>query len=210
MEFSKTFDEVYVQLPGNGWLTEDEARLLWLCCEKTDGPILEVGCFEGRSTCLLASFGREVHSVDPFKGFSTEDPDGSKAHRAFVDNVLGRNLHNVTLHKMRVEDWEPDHDLEQIGLAYLDGDHTYDGTVEQIKKALTLKPAVIAIHDVNDSGGGAEIKRAALSMLGPWDLRAGRLAAWGHCLTNLPNGLKFLNGSIKRSEACKSNTKKGG
>ena len=185
----KTFEEVYATLPGNGWLSEDEARLLWLCCQKTDGAILEVGCYQGRSTVLLASFGRTVQCVDPFAGFCTEDLDGDKARAAFLANT--RQLSNVFIEVCKVEDWGA-FISPHIDLCYLDGDHTYDGTVAQIKKALECKPTVIAVHDVNDTGDGAEVKRAALSMLGPWNLRVGRLAAWGHVLTNLPNGLKEL------------------
>lgn len=179
----RSFDEVYASLPGNGWLTEDEARLLWLCCEKTKGPILEVGCHQGRSTGLLASFGRHVSCVDPFEGFSTEDPDGKVARDAFIRNMSDRGLDNISLFVMKVEQWEYQRSLPaEYGLCYLDGDHTYQGTVEQIRIALTCKPSIIAIHDVNDTGDGAEIKRAALAALGPWNKRAGRLAAWGSVL----------------------------
>ena len=173
----KTFEEVYATLPGNGWLSEDEARLLWLCCQKTDGAILEVGCYQGRSTVLLASFGRSVYAIDPFAGFNVEDLSGERTFQAFISNMASRGITNVILTRKRIEDCYPIL-RSKFGFAYLDGDHTYKGTREQVAAALTLNASIIAIHDVNDYGDGLEVKRAAIEMLGPWDERVERLAVW--------------------------------
>ena len=146
----KTFEEVYATLPGNGWLSEDEARLLWLCCQKTDGAILEVGCYQGRSTVLLASFGRTVQCVDPFAGFCTEDLDGDKARAAFLANT--RQLSNVFIEVCKVEDWGA-FISPHIDLCYLDGDHTYEGVQNDITAiaALLCPGAMIAFHDYFDA-----------------------------------------------------------
>lgn len=169
-----TFDEVYSTLPGNGWLSESEARLLWKCCECSDGPILEVGCHKGRSTVLLASFGRTVWCVDPFDRFSDSE-SGESIRNEFLHNIVERCI-SVVLKRMKIE--EAASELPMVGLAYLDGDHTYDGTVNQIRAAIGCSANIIAIHDVNDSGGGLEVKRAALDELGAWDERVERLAVW--------------------------------
>jgi hypothetical protein len=169
-----TFNEIYETLPGTGWLTREEAELLWRYTGIAQGTILEVGCYHGRSTVLLASHGYEVYAVDPFSGFSTEDPSGEKTHRAFLENLKERKLRNVTLFAGPIEEWEP----MPVALAYLDGDHSYEGTLRQIDKALLCHPKYIAIHDVNDSGGGLEVKRAASRKLGAWKERRGRLAIW--------------------------------
>ncbi len=168
----RTFDEVYTLLPGNGWLSEDEARLLWEVANATKGDILEVGCHQGRSSVLLAETFRRLHCVDPFVGFDSDDPSGEKACTAWLTN-LASYLH-VSLEMNHVENWTP----QPMGFCYLDGDHTFDGTVAQITKALACKPHAIGIHDVNDTGGGEAVKRAALAMLGPWTRRSGRLATW--------------------------------
>lgn len=172
----KTFDEVYETLPGNGWLSRAEAELLWSVALYTTGDVLEVGCYEGRSTVLLASTGRMVHVVDPFEGFGDHDPDGSKTYKAFCANVESRKLRNIRLYRCKVED--KCLELPRVGFAYLDGDHTYYGTRLQIGKARLLGVKAIAIHDVNDGGDGADVKLAALELLGPWDKRVERLAVW--------------------------------
>lgn len=173
-----TFDERFDNLPADGWLSKPEAELLWRCCERTDNAILEVGCYHGRSTCLLATFGRLVYCVDPFKGFNDDDPDGVNAFVAFTKTIMRRKLTQyVQLFNMKIEKWEP----HPVGLAYLDGDHTFQGTLNQIEVAKRCGAKVIAIHDVNDFGEGRMVKRAALQLLGPWHERVERLAVW-----NLP------------------------
>lgn len=171
------FDEAYEMIPGNGWLSEDEAELLWMMAALCDGPILEVGCYKGRSTCLLAYLGRQVYAVDPFDEFTT-DHDGDQIQRTLLDNLAARDLTNVEVFRQRIEDWQ----RKTVGFAYLDGDHSYDGTVRQIEIAVACLSGQgtngIAVHDYNDSGDGLEVKQAAMELLGPPKERAGRLAVW--------------------------------
>jgi len=170
----KTFEEVFESLPGNGWLTEGEARLLWAFAGQFEGSILEVGCYEGRSTVLLANLGRTLWCVDPFDGFA-DGRTGEEVHDKWFANVYGRNMTDVHLVRLKIEDW-----LYPIPVkfAYLDGDHTAEGTRKQIEVALSCGAEGITIHDVNDSGGGLPIKEVALEMLGPWESRVERLATW--------------------------------
>lgn len=165
---------VFDSLPANGWLTREEAELLWRAANTTEGAILEVGSYYGRSTCLLAALGRLVYAVDPFDHFDSDDPSGDKVSAAFQENLSARQISNVILYRQRIEDWEP----KPAGFAYLDGDHTYWGTVAQIQKARLCNPSAIAIHDIAESGDGYEVKRAAEYELGPWTERAGVLAVW--------------------------------
>ncbi len=168
-----TFDEAYERLPGNGWLTRAEAELLWNVAAATTGPILEVGSYEGRSTVLLALTGRPVYAVDSFDDFA-EGRTGEEIYRALMGNLDSRGLGNVTVYRQRIQVWRP----QPVGMAYLDGPHDYQGTVDQIKRAWMCGAGVIAIHDVNDAGQGLEVKRAALGFLGPWAERVERLAVW--------------------------------
>lgn len=186
------FDRIYPTLPGNGWLTEPEARLLWGWVNKSEGPILEVGCHQGRSTCLLAATGRTVYVVDPFDGFDDGDPTGRKTMTAFHLNMLQRKCRGRliidwsqvpediktgpgwNLWPCRIEQW----DILPCGFAYLDGDHTHAGTELQVRVARLTNATHIAVHDVNDSGDGRAIRDVCLAMLGPWEERVERLAVW--------------------------------
>ncbi len=182
---SPLFDLVWPTMPGTGWLTRAEASLLWDYATKVplSGTILEVGSYHGRGTCLLASTGRRVIAVDPFAGFDSADPDGGLAYAGLVRNLTERGLRDrVTICRCRVEDWP----AVPVDMAYLDGDHTYAGTHKQIDVALSslltkstlCRAKIVAVHDVNDSGDGAEIKRACIERLGPWAVRVERLAVW--------------------------------
>lgn len=168
-----TFAEAFETIPHDGWLSRAEAELLWRVASSCEGAILEVGSYQGRSTCLLAALGRPVYAVDPFDGFCA-DLSGDEVHMRLLANLHSRDLCNVAVYRQRVEDFRP----RPCGFAYLDGDHTHDGTAAQIDVALRCGAKVIAIHDCNDDGGGAEVKRAALNWLGPWRERVERLAVW--------------------------------
>ena len=153
-----TFDEVYETIPGDGWLYKEEARLLYSVASQCTGPILEVGSYKGRSSVLLASLGRDVHCVDPFSGFDSDDPTGDLTYKIFMNNVFySRCLMNVHLHRRKIEDWFP---MFIFGFAYLDGDHTYEGTLRQIDKAMDAGARVFCIHDYEQTGEGVNIVKA--------------------------------------------------
>lgn len=167
-----SFEETYAKLPGQGWLTEEEARLLYEIVQKTAGPILEVGCYCGRSTVLLAHLGRAVYSVDPFSDFAERDPTGEQTEKRFRENT--KEYSNVILFKQGIQHWTP----RPCGFAYLDGKHTYEGTLVQIERALLCNPSYLAVHDVNDKGNGVNVKRACIEKLGFWTDRSGKLATF--------------------------------
>lgn len=162
----KDFKQVFNILPSNGWLDESEALALWNYAE---GKIIEVGGYYGRSTVLLANKG-SVITIDPFDGFDST-MSGDEVEKKFKENTKSLG---VKLIRKKVEEVKP----RGADFVYLDGDHTYEGTINQIKFALACNPKFIAVHDVNDVGEGAEIKRACLELLGPWDNRFRRLALW--------------------------------
>lgn len=164
---STTFQQLFDRLPSNGWLTESEARLLW---DNASGTILEVGSYYGRSTVLLAHRGKVI-SVDPFDHFDSDDPSGNKIYERFLENVAGLPVEN---YKMRIEEWG----YEPVDFAFLDGDHTYKGTINQIQKALECNPKIIAIHDFSNSHGGILVQSAAIELLGEPHELVETMALW--------------------------------
>jgi len=153
------FEEIFATLPG-GWLSEKEGWALWQAANRTEGPILEIGVYWGRSTVLLAHLERPMYCVDPFAGFAKKDYKGDIAEAKWRKNT--EPFDNITLFKMHVEDWEP----RPCGFCYLDGDHSFVGTKAQCDKAMACNPTIIAAHDVSSGGGGQHVKRACLKKLG--------------------------------------------
>ena len=155
-----TFDEAWEIIPGNGWLHKEEGQLLWNVVQSCRGDILEVGCYQGKSSCLMAlaaGVQRQIHSVDPFEGFDSDDMTGDKTLDAWIQNTGARSEYcNIRLWATKVELWKP----LPCGFAYLDGDHTYQGTVNQIRKARETGCKEVCIHDYAQTGDGRAIVAA--------------------------------------------------
>lgn len=166
------YPDIFKTLPSNGWLSYEEGKLLYETAQYTKGAIVEVGSYFGRSAVLLGTLGREVYCVDPWDDTFDDGLTGQFIFERFLENTA--DLPNIVPVRMRVEDWEPFH----CEFIYLDGDHTEAGTITQINKAMDCYPKWIAMHDVNDTGQGAVIKRVAINMLGSWVNRVERLAIW--------------------------------
>jgi hypothetical protein len=190
---TREFLDAFNKITPHGWLTIEEAMLLVTWAETTQGPMVEVGCYQGRSAMLLAQLKeldgdpasdrdwgavnvvkRVLHCVDPWDDSFSSDYTGDQIYHKFRNNIAMHKDAIIRIHRCRVEDWKPV-DAEFV---YLDGDHSYNGTRSQIGKAFQCNPKIIVIHDIADSGGGLEVKRAALEMMGPWTEKMGVLAVW--------------------------------
>lgn len=153
------FDQHWPTIPGRGWLTQAEGRALWGAAQRTEGDILEIGQYHGRSTCLLAALGRQIHAVDPFRDFDDADMSGDSICAAFHENLAARGIQNVRQYRVKVEDWEP----VPCGFAFCDGDHTFEGTRAQIQAAKATGAKLLAVHDyalTGGDGGGRAIAAA--------------------------------------------------
>jgi hypothetical protein len=74
---ARTFAEAWADAEQiKGWLSQATAKVLYESALKTpdDGNIVEIGCYRGRSTTLLAHSGRNVCAIDPMEvGTGAED-----------------------------------------------------------------------------------------------------------------------------------------
>lgn len=95
--------------------------------------------------------------MDPFTGFDSDDLTGDVTKDKFIKNLRDRGIENVRLHHKKVEDWFP---MFVFGFAYLDGNHTYEGTLNQINKAMLAGAREFCIHDYAQSGDGVAIVKA--------------------------------------------------
>lgn len=172
----RQFRDALGRATGDGWLTTDEALLLACAANLTAGPLVEVGSYMGRSAMVLAASGRRLYCVDPWADGFSDSLSGQEIYRRFLANIAKVPGADVAPVRCRVEDW-PGVPAEFV---YLDGDHTYAGTLAQLDAAARCGAKVVAVHDVDERGGGAEVLRACLERLGPTAERTGRLAVWGY------------------------------
>jgi MMP 1-O-methyltransferase len=118
-----------------GWLSRDAAVLLYeLAREVTDGCIVEVGSYRGRSTVALAR-GAEagnnprVYAVEPHEPFvgALGGKFGPEDRAAFFRNMVRTGAYRqVRLLNVSSELVAPGW-REPIALLWLDGDHSYEG-----------------------------------------------------------------------------------
>lgn len=143
-----------------GWLSLDEAKLLAVLASKipSEYDIVEIGSFQGRSTCALAvglKMGRckRIHAIDTHRGLPGIFPETTLP-------ILQANLRskhftkNVTIHLGTSEDNARSWRGKSIGLLFVDGDHSYESVKCDYEAWLPhLAPGgFIAFHDSNQPG----------------------------------------------------------
>ena len=140
-----TFGELWPLIDSiKGWLSRDEAEFLFDLSQPCQGPIVEIGSYNGRSTVLLASSGRPVYAIDPlqpgYKGIVTE---------ADVGNFKNRILQYPNITWLRSTAAECSAPPAPVGLVFIDGNHEYPFPLRDFKTVLPwCRPdAVFAFHD---------------------------------------------------------------
>jgi predicted O-methyltransferase YrrM len=141
-----------------GWLTRDQARLLWdsAAAVPVGGTVLEIGSHQGRSTVVLARAARDrgarVVAVDPFVAGRLF---GGAATRArFEDNVARAGVGDVVELVARPStalrpDW-----TAPVDLLYVDGKHDYWTVTDDLRWAAHLPAGgVLLLHDCFSSVG---------------------------------------------------------
>lgn len=174
-----TFDDVYPTLPRIGWLTPEEGRLLWDLAQAGVGDILEIGTYCGKSATLLSRAilgqpSRRLYCCDPFiSGF---DGQQTPTTPEIVLSVAEHLLKTATALQVHVcwttqeqlhEWWDKEH---RLSLVYVDGEHSYEGTLDALRRWAPLADNV-AMHDYGGHLPG--VKRAAD---GYWKRRPDQLA----------------------------------
>lgn len=121
-----------------------------------DGAVIEIGSWEGRSTCVLARACHPavVHAVDTWAGSPTE-PYQLEAtrlrdvHAQFLANVDAFTDGNVEAHRMGWRDYFAAHD-DPVRFAFIDAEHTYNEVAGNIRalQPLLVPGAVLCGDDV--------------------------------------------------------------
>ena len=153
--------------PVQGWLTNEEATMLFNCARVSKVDIMEIGPYCGKSTIALLA-GNElgnnvpVWSIDRFDSHSTTDKlEGQPTHEIFWDNICERNLQKhlrvipKDTHELHEEAKEFD-----LGMLFHDAGHSY----EEVKHDLNLflpqlvEGGYVCIHDFNEVGFPGVVK----------------------------------------------------
>lgn len=141
-----------------GHLSEREAKFLALlaACPTTQGEVLEIGSFKGKSTIILAKSaalaGRpRVVAVDPLTSPAITDADlEASGWEDFRPNLKAAGVDQfVEFHQTYSSELAKVWD-RPIRLLWIDGDHTYAGVKSDFDlfSPFLADGAIIAMHDV--------------------------------------------------------------
>lgn len=140
-----------------GFLSGPEAELLYrLASEvKTDGHIVEIGSFQGRSTVCLGlgakQAGAKVWAIDPHEDTFVNDSThyGMENHAALLKNLVDFDVANIvrviTLPSMKViHGWH-----KPVQLLWIDGSHDYVDVFADLACWAGYVYGKIALHDAS-------------------------------------------------------------
>lgn len=150
-----------------GHLTDTEARFLTMVAAipSSEGVILEIGSFKGRSTIALAKAAKKagaahtgLWAVDPFTSPTETCPDLEvpSSYPEFCDNLKRAGVTDqVEVFQGFSYDMAPSW-KEKIRFLWIDGDHTYKGakTDFDLFSPFLEDGAIIAFHDTLHSHDG--------------------------------------------------------
>jgi predicted O-methyltransferase YrrM len=149
-----------------------------------DGDVVEVGCWEGRSTIALANACHPtiVHAVDTWEG-SPGEISWDLAHERdvayqFAVNIENHTAGNVQAHRMGWRDYFAEID-RPLKFLHVDAEHTYREVFDNITAALPLlvPGGIICGDDVHHP----PIQQAVLATLGPATNVVATLWWWQKC-----------------------------
>jgi len=141
-----------------GWLTRDQARVLWDAARRlpAGASVVEIGSHQGRSTVVLGRAvggrGGRVVAIDPFvegRLFGGEQTRG-KFERNIAAAGLGDVVHLVVDYSTRLRPrW-----TEPVDLLYVDGKHDYWTFTDDLRWSRHLAPGgEVIVHDCFSSVG---------------------------------------------------------
>jgi hypothetical protein len=139
-----------------GWMQREE--LEWLFEQaQTMESIVEIGSFKGRSTFALCSGvsgngnGR-VYAIDPFTGVALEaNPmaSGKPTFQDFMQNC-GHFKNLTVIPKTSIEAASSEAVPPQVDMVFIDGDHSYEGLMTDLKAWSGRTKKLICGHDLDD------------------------------------------------------------
>jgi len=126
-----------------GAASQDELRRLAAKIADVDGLVVEIGSWEGRSTCALANavWPRTVHAVDTWQGSAGEISEqlatGRDVFAQWSANIAAYTMGSVIPHRMGWREFLPLIDVP-VAFAFIDAEHTYAEVFDNIVGLLPL------------------------------------------------------------------------
>ena len=174
-----TFEDALGLVDGvEGWLTDDQARVLWDAARAVpaSGRIVEIGSFRGRSTIVLAaaaSEGVELVAIDPHGGsdrgpqeIGADAQRGDADHAAFEANLIRAGVRERVRHVRAFSQAALGEVEGSVDLLYIDGAHRYRPAREDIERwgARVGPGGKMLMHDAFNAIG---VTLAQLALLVP-------------------------------------------
>jgi predicted O-methyltransferase YrrM len=152
----------------DGWLTENEAKLLSSCTEQAcqrepTAAIVELGSLYGKSTAVIGSaakalgVGCQVYAIDPHEGDLGLNTKGERlsvgvdTFDRFCQNMMAAGLQDVII---PVRQRSTDVDLDEpISLLYIDAQHDRESVLADFGhfEELLTADAIVLFHDYGQS-----------------------------------------------------------
>lgn len=127
--------------------------------------VIEVGVSAGGATAWIAGALEaadcgELISVDDW---SCNDGGLANSPKPASDRLRQLDLgHRVTLVTASSHDWLPEQETNSAQMAWIDGDHTYDGALSDLTQALRIATDLVVFHDVDHLNGPEQVSRELL------------------------------------------------
>lgn len=141
-----------------GYMSWEE--LAWLADNAKNGNVIEVGSWLGRSTKAMAQTAKRILAVDHWKG-SNNDATEEQAKGIDPYAEFNHNL-SIEINQQKVVPMVMDHadvgklEKRNADLVFIDGDHSYEAVVRDIKSCLPLvnDGGILAGHDYSEAHPG--------------------------------------------------------
>jgi len=146
-----TFDEIFDSIKDiPGWMGFEDCEVLHKYASKVKGTIVEIGCYAGRSTTLLAlsSPKSEITTIDSMAMGNVEGE--------LMENIKGLRVDFIRKHSSEAgAEW-----IQPIDLLFIDGDHSFKQVMEDIELFVPCvrSGSYVLFHDYNTECHGRGLR----------------------------------------------------
>lgn len=177
--------------PIEGWLTEGQARRLYLAALTVPkgGQVVEIGSFRGRSASVLATAAERVVCIDPHLGsdrgpqeYAPNPELGNSDYDTFHANLARAGVAGRVEHVRALSAEALDQVVGAANVLFVDGAHRYAPALDDITRWGAKVPpgGRMLVHDSFSSVGVTLALLRAVTFSGHWTYlgRSRSLAEW--------------------------------